>query len=446
MRALSAGFAVLALIACGGNNNGDDDGGDDDGGGDGDNCVGLECQIVDCAKDGKPPTTLTGTVFAPNGTLPLYGVNVYVPRDTPPLPPFTEGAQCSRCTDELAGGPIARTQTGEDGKFRIENVPAGDNIPLVITTGKWRRQITIPRVDACNEASLADTDTRLPKNKTEGDIPKIALTTGNADALECLIRKMGIEDSEITTNAGTGRIHFYFGNGVSSITGAGPLPNATTLWSDEAKLKQYDIVFFSCEGGQRSGTKPQAAMDAVKNYADAGGRVFLSHWHNIWVEGATTPAGPQRPAVWPSIATFNNSNTTFGNENDIIDETANPKGNAFATWMINVMGSPSRGQIPIAAATGKNTVASLDPAKAERWVYWQRGTTQFPQNFQFTTPNEQPLEARCGKVVFSDMHVSGAPMPDKAYPAACPLTPLTPQEKALAFMFFDIASCVGGVF
>ena len=71
MRALYAGFAVLSLVAaCGGRNNGDDDGdnGGDAGGGGGDACVGLECQVVDCAKQGMPLTTLKGTVFAPNGT------------------------------------------------------------------------------------------------------------------------------------------------------------------------------------------------------------------------------------------------------------------------------------------------------------------------------------------------------------------------------------------
>src|SRR5688572_24757102 len=129
MRVISTAFAVLCLVACGSNPGGDDDG--DDGGDDGSNpCVGLECQVVDCAKTSRPPTTLTGTVYAPNGTLPLYGVNVYVPRETPG--PFKEGAQCSRCTEELSGFPVARVQTDDAGKFRLENVPVGDNIPLVI--------------------------------------------------------------------------------------------------------------------------------------------------------------------------------------------------------------------------------------------------------------------------------------------------------------------------
>src|SRR4029079_8916079 len=44
-----------------------------------DGCDGIQCFIVDCGKKSLPPTTVSGTVYAPNGTLPLYGVTVYVP-------------------------------------------------------------------------------------------------------------------------------------------------------------------------------------------------------------------------------------------------------------------------------------------------------------------------------------------------------------------------------
>src|SRR5262249_34108072 len=151
--------------------------------------------------------------------------------------------------------------------------------------------------------------------------------------------------------------------------------------------------------------------------------------------------GSQAPAVWTRIAQWNNSSTTFSNPPDTIDEVHNPKGSSFATWMVNVMGSPQRDQIPI--MMGKQTCTGVGNAKAERWVYWNNGQ-EYPQNFQFTTPNEMPLDQRCGKVVFSDMHVASGSTsaPGMPYPGGCSSAPLTPQEKALAFMFFDISSCV----
>jgi hypothetical protein len=46
------------------------------------------------------------------------------------------------------------------------------------------------------------------------------------------------------------------------------------------------------------------------------------------------------------------------------------------------------------------------------------------------------------------MHVSAdsTSSAGNPYPGGCSTAPLTPQEKALAFMFFDIASCVGSIF
>src|SRR5690606_37345561 len=146
--------------------------------------------------------------------------------------------------------------------------------------------------------------------------------------------------------------------------------------------------------------------DAMKAYADLGGRLFTSKWHNIWLSGDYDGCTPTR--AWRDVATWGGSTNYSGAITDVIDETNNPKGGAFATWMLNVMGSTVRGEIPILAGTARTTVRTVDNTKAERWTYIKDHDNQ-PQNFQITTPIEVPGDQRCGKVVFSDMHVSGGP-------------------------------------
>ena len=183
-------------------------------------------------REGQATDDTVGTVYAPNGTLPLYGVNVYVPRERAGAVHRGRAVRPLRRRAARAA-PIARRRPTRQGNFRLENVPAADNIPLVIQVGKWRRQIVDPATSsACDDTPLAATETRLPKNKTEGDLPKIAITTGGADALECLVRKLGIDDSEFTTDTGAGRVHMFAGSGgVNRFTGgADTFPNAQTLW------------------------------------------------------------------------------------------------------------------------------------------------------------------------------------------------------------------------
>ena len=427
-------LALLLAAACGG---GSRPHGDFDGGAGGEACTGIECLIVDCSHQGGTPTSISGTVFAPNGTLALYGATVYIPQlDPGPLP---AGPQCDRCNpSDLPGGSVARATSDEAGHFRLDNVPVGSDIPLVIQIGKWRRKELLPTVTACTDNPLPATLTSLPKNRSEGDLPKIAVTSGLCDALECLIRRLGVSDSEFTSDAGSGSIHIYNAGGFDHV-GSTALSPATALWGSEDKLKNYDIVLNACQCSQEGTEKTQMMMDNMKAYADIGGRIFNSHYANVWI-GGDSSAPTKAPMVWKDIATWVDNYPDASS--DLIDQVNNPKGMSFATWMTNVGGSTAAGTVAIDPLSFRQTVNTLDQTKAERWVYWDSGAGVYPQNFQFTTPNEAAQDQRCGKVVFSDMHVGGDQEPSGAFPDACSTSPLSPQEKALAFMFFDIASCV----
>ena len=173
-------------------------------------CAGIACNIDKC--DGRPKTTVKGTVYDPGGKLPLYNVMVYVPNTA--LDDLVEGVSCQKCDTTVSGQPVAAALTDAAGSFTMSDVPVGTNIPVVIQTGKWRRRVMLPEVKACQDNVFTGTDTfRLPKSQAEGHLPKIAMTRGGADSLECLLRRVGVADSEFTNPDGPGRINIYYETG-----------------------------------------------------------------------------------------------------------------------------------------------------------------------------------------------------------------------------------------
>lgn len=140
-------------------------------------CEGLECSVVECAPGEE--TSLDGRVLAPNGTLPLAGALVFVGAGG--APEIATGVSCETCATLLPPRPVAVAISQADGTFSLRGVPIGQDIPVVIQVGKWRRTVVVPEVKRCARQRLPEEQTRLPRNRQEGQMPRIALTTGACD-------------------------------------------------------------------------------------------------------------------------------------------------------------------------------------------------------------------------------------------------------------------------
>ena len=409
-------------------------------------------------------TSIRGTVYDPAGKNPLYNVVVYVPSSTPQ--PITLGASCDSCNELYTGNPIATALTDADGNFTLSGVPDGADIPLVLQIGKWRRQLIVPSVVACQENLQPDRSLTLPRNQGEGDIPNIAVSTGAADTLECLFIRAGIDPAEYGGGPdGPGRIHIFAGNadgvqdagpggmfagpdGGPPAPGSGgihPVPNTSppgpasfsALWDSDADILRYDMVFLSCEGSETAKLNRQVLFD----FAAAGGRVFASHFHYAWFDSA--PFGQSDLAAWtPGANNIGDIDATI--VTTLAGGQPFPQGVALAHWLAST-GALVDGELPIAQARHNADVSAGD-SLSQPWIVADPhasvpGATQY---FSFNTPFGAAPADQCGQVVYTDAHVAAGVNDNVSLPvpAECADVALSPQEKAIEFMLFNLSSCV----
>lgn len=478
--------------------------------------AGTNAACINPACPNGGSTSIVGTVYDPADVNPVYNVTVYIPSvPADQFPDLTHlgvqgtldgGAPFCSC-DGFYPAIVASTVTDAKGHFTIQNAPFG-TLAIAVQTGKWRMVYSNLNIVPCVENDIPDKQLRLPRNSTEGNIPDIAISTGGADSLECLPLRIGVDAAEYSGGSGgTGHIHIYQGfNGAA--TAAGTPASSTALWNSDQDLEAHDVVLLSCEG-QETHNMTQANQQSLVDYTNNGGRAFLSHYHYAWLRTG--------PFAADNLATWQGSNQN-AEQVDPQDRTGFPgdivtsfyEGQQMAAWLGNVGGvtpnavaTPTTcpdcanvpGALPIFYA--RDNVVTLSQPPTQEWIHLDPSVTQAPsatQYFSFDTPVGQAATAEsqpCGRVVYSDLHVSGGPnatvppsaaggpctgAPPTCYPAdyaqgggggggfggggggAAGVVPngcrgygdapnaatreLSPQEKALEFMLFDLSSCL----
>lgn len=397
-------------------------------------CADLACRQVDCKSRGLAPTTLSGIVYDPAGVTPLYNVFVYVPSRTPdPIPPGHP--RCSACQADATGGPLVSDSTDAKGWFHVVDVPAGDDVPLVLQVGKWRRQIVAPHIDPCVDNTLLDPElVRLPARASEGDMPIMALATG-CDAIECFLQRVGIDPSEFTGPEGSGHVHVYDGH-YAGMT-LPQMGDAYNLWASPDRLARYDMVLGACECTAYARDSEGPAYSAMQQYLDTGGRFFSTHYHYNWFAPPTGPPAFQSIATWGSGGESEDARVTY------YVDTSFPKGRAFADWLDANELSPAYGQVDLTDA--RDSVEQV--GAATRWIYGapSAAAPSYESKYiSFDTPLGAPAAAQCGRAMFSDVHVSGTSDAPGAFPVECMarVDPHAANEQAMEFLFFDLVSCV----
>ncbi len=378
---------------------------------------------------GANPAVLTGQIFAPNGTDPVPAAYAYVPMRVDPILP---GVACELC-DTSQDPAWTSVQTGVDGRFSLDlsQVPLSVSVELAVRKGRFRK--VTPISVTCGSTAIAAGQTTLPGNVADGDMPRIAVGSGNVDHLDALLVELGITSYDCF-------------EGRTSATNNCPAAQATgqrvkQLLSDAAALSAYNLLFLSCApniwDSYTAGEQSTIAAN-LASWVNAGGRVFVTDHSYDYVSQAWPDAiiwhGPMRvpPASW-EIGTLGGAGANVGlvpqtgttypatvDDTTIVQWLQLPEIGVTSAPSVDVTGwlAPWSVQKALGAGTAQIVHGTVD------WDYAGSGRTSedLPLTSQFTVND-------CGRVVYSSYHTTTA-----GGGAA--------QERILEYLMLDVASCI----
>ncbi len=397
---------------------------------------------VACAIAAAQNTTISGTVYDPRGAsgLPLPNVLVYASTNAVAAP--TSGVQCLTVQAPAGANVVAYTYTAVDGTFTLTGIPENASYTVVIQAGKWQRQFS----ETVGAVPLTGLVLNMPANHTQGNIPMIAIVTGRVDGVECVLRDMGISDTEFTDDTGSvnpgGYIHLYTGDGGPGAAISSSTPVESTLTGNrnlDERLRHGDV---SLPGGPVCPGERSADQHSELRQCR---RPPLHHPLQLCVprseptHGCAIRAGCEldhnaRASNPSGVGTVN---TNFSD------------GATLAQWLQNSGATVAGTSNQIDISTLRTDVSTVIPP-TQSWVTLNNGTYSEARRdnpvmqMTFNAPVAAPAANQCGRVMFNDYHVIDISVPTgTVFPSECPAeTSMSAQEKLLEYALFDLSTFV----
>jgi hypothetical protein len=377
--------------------------------------------------------TISGTVLAPNGADPVPGASVFIPSQVPEL--FPPNVQCEVCGTMGGGTNWWYTTSAYNGQFTLKGVCPGKR-PVVFQNGRFRRLVYV-EVTASGSLQLPAAQTRLPRRNQEFDladaVPKIAVGTGDYDKMECVLRKIGLDDKAID---------LY--EDAEVMTSPNKLTSFSTLINDLAKMKTYNVIFINCTANTfEDELKKPTVRDNITQYIQSGGRFYVTDWSYDWIEQveALSPfIDFEGGSPWGAKPEPANAAAMGADGLKIMAALKQPE---LLQWMGQFPGAVSGGQAQIQYFLIDWVIMHAVSKDVKLWVEGSiksrdgsiSGVRPLTVTFNFKN---------CGKILYTSYHTEGREdefLP-KAFPQYCSSATSSPQDRILEYLIYDIANCV----
>ncbi len=402
----------------------------------------------DCDEPLPPPDlSLTGKVFAPNGTIPISGALVYtVPAGMEINGIPEDHVYCDECVEIPC---YYHTLTNPDGTFTLD-ANFGDDQKLVIQKGQFMRIVDIDIDDASPDTALDASMTTFPSrwDPDQGHyIPKIAVTVGPYDRVHDVLGKMGLGEvtatGELAFGAGERGFAVYGSSATWEAPLGGVLGTGLDLLNNLEEMNKYHIIFIPCgseidmapAGPLSLGTIADATRDNIRSWVAAGGKLYVTDDAQEYI---TEPFLPYQ--TFFEVEESPDLPSAYSSESTILDADMLAWLQALPPALANIgQGEPTLANLPQVTVEGawsaikevhSVTVDSMGDTVEVGHKVWVEG----PVAGGVVSAEKHPLTVTgtygCGRIMFSDYHTG-----DSVHTGA------NPQELLLLYLIIEIGVC-----